>query len=83
MGMSVGISLLSCIRVEMYVMSYLLPVDGCHRRFTIYQDVDQYSHSTLPDPENMGLVVEKSFLSCMQAEMYVTSYIFPFYGCNI
>jgi len=30
MGVAVGISLLSCIRAEIYIVSYLLPVDGRH-----------------------------------------------------
>jgi len=30
MSVAVGISLLSCIRAEIYVMSYLLPVNGRH-----------------------------------------------------
>jgi len=29
-GVAVGILLLSCIRAETYVMSYLLPVNGRH-----------------------------------------------------
>jgi len=33
MCVAVGISLLSCIRAEMYAMSYLLPVNGHHLRF--------------------------------------------------
>lgn len=30
MGLAVGISLPSCIRAEIYVISYLLPVNGRH-----------------------------------------------------
>jgi len=30
MGVAVGISLLACIRAEIYVMSYPLPVNGRH-----------------------------------------------------
>jgi len=30
MGVAVGISLLSCIQAEIDVISYLLPVNGCH-----------------------------------------------------
>jgi len=30
MGVAVGISLLSCIRAEIYIISYVLPVNGRH-----------------------------------------------------
>ena len=46
-GIAVGISLLSCIRAEAYVISYLLPVNGCHIRFSTYSDVGKYSHYSL------------------------------------
>jgi len=35
MGIAVGISLLSCIRSEIYVTSYLLPVNSRHFEFTL------------------------------------------------
>jgi len=35
MGIVVGILLLSCIRSEIYVTSYLLPVNGRHFEFTL------------------------------------------------
>ena len=44
MGVAVGISLLSYIRAEIYVISYLLPSNGRHLGFPTYPDVGQYSH---------------------------------------
>ena len=44
MSVSVGTSLLSCIRAEINVMSFFLPVNGCHHRISTYPDVGQYSH---------------------------------------
>ena len=40
MDIAVGISLLSCIRAEIYVMSFLFPVNGRHLRFPTYLDVE-------------------------------------------
>ena len=31
----------------------------------------------LPDPENMGTAVENSLLSCIEAEIYVNSFLLP------
>ena len=42
-GIAFEISLLSCIEVEIYVISFLLPVNGRHLRFPTYSDVGQYS----------------------------------------
>ena len=36
MGKAIGISLLSCIRAELYVIFYLLPVNGRHILFLTY-----------------------------------------------
>ena len=43
-SIAVGISLLSRIRAEIYVISYLLPVIGRHRGFPTYPDVGKYFH---------------------------------------
>ena len=40
----VGISLLSRIQAEIYVISYKRPAIGRHLRFTTYPDIGQYSH---------------------------------------
>jgi len=42
MGVAVGISLLSCVRAEIDVISYLLPVNGSHHWFTTYPYTGQY-----------------------------------------
>ena len=44
MGMAVGISLLSCKEAEIYVMSFLLPVNSRHLRFSTYPEIGQYYH---------------------------------------
>ena len=47
MGIAVGISLLSCIEAEIYVMPFLLPVNGRHLRFYTNSDIGQYCHLSL------------------------------------
>jgi len=42
LGVAVGISLLSCIWADIYVMSYLLPVNGHHLWFSSRPDIGQY-----------------------------------------
>ena len=44
MGIAAGISLLSCVGVEIYVMSFLLSVNGRHLRFPTKPDVRQFPH---------------------------------------
>jgi len=39
--------LLSWMRAEIYVSSYLLPVNGRHLWYTTYSDIRQYSHQSL------------------------------------
>jgi len=41
MGVAVGISLLSCMRAEIYVISYPFPVSCRHVCFTTYPDIEQ------------------------------------------
>ena len=62
MGIAVGITLLSCIRAEINVSSYVPPVNGRHLWFTTYAYVGQYSHEYLrvANPENMVLSLEFS-----------------------
>ena len=80
MGISVGISLLSCIEAEMYVMS--------HNYFWLMAAIFDFKHTQtsdsiptslcmLPDPKNMGIAVGISLLSCTEAEIYVMSYLLP------
>jgi len=42
MGVAIWISLLSCIRADIYVMSYLLSVNGRHLLFTTCPDTEQH-----------------------------------------
>jgi hypothetical protein len=46
MGMAVEISLLSCIEVEICVISYLLLVNGRHLAFNSHPDVGEYPHKS-------------------------------------
>jgi len=48
MGVAVWISLLSCIRAEIYVNSYQLPVTGRHLCFTTYPDIGQHYQQFIP-----------------------------------
>ena len=74
MCIAFGISLLSCIRAEIYVISYVLPVNG-HRAQT--SDSIPTSLFVLPDPENIGITVGIVLLSRLKAEIYVISYLLP------
>jgi len=68
MGIAVGISLLSCIEVKIYVISYLLPVNGSHLLFLFYfqtWDILRISLIGLPDLENISSAVGMSLLSCI------------------
>ena len=42
MGIAIGISLLSCIETEEYVIAYVLPVNGGHVWITSHPDVREY-----------------------------------------
>ena len=55
-GSAVEISLLSCIEAEVYVISFLLPVNGRHIWFSTYPVVGQFLHffTVLPSFENMA-----------------------------
>jgi len=48
MGVAVGISLPSCIRAQIYVISYPLPVNGRHLCFTTFPDMGQHSQLFIP-----------------------------------
>ena len=47
MGIAVGNSLLKCIEAEIYVISFLLPINDHHLRFPTYPDAGQYSYQSL------------------------------------
>ena len=78
MVIAVRFSLLSCIRIEVYVISYLLQVNDRRLRFITCLDIGKYTCLTvLPGPENMGVVVRISLLSCIRVEVHVVSYLLP------
>jgi len=55
MGIAVGMSLLSWISAEIYIISYILPVNGRHLLFRTYRNVEGiYAKPVvMPDPENI------------------------------
>ena len=58
------------VAYELYVISYLLPVNGRHLRFpTCLTDIILTSLSVLPGPENMGIAVGILLLSGTQAKI--------------
>jgi hypothetical protein len=82
MCLAVGISLLMCIEAEMYVISYLLLVNG-HLWFTTCdtQASEQYSHWSEVSPccltLKIGRLVGISLLSWLRADVHVTLYLLP------
>ena len=68
-----------------YVIAYALPVYG--RLFdsplTLTLDSICISPVVLPEPENMDMVVSISFLSCIQAEICVMSFLLPVTGRHL
>ena len=84
-GIAVGISLLSCIRADLYVMSFLLPVMAAifNLRHTHTSVNILFCLPELPDPENMDLAVGMALLSCTRAEIYVISYLLAVYGRHL
>ena len=86
MGISVGISLLSCTEAEMYVMSYIyfwLMATIFDFKQTQTSDSIPTSFCMLPDPENMGIAVGILLLSSTEAELYVMSYLLPVGGRHL
>jgi len=59
-SIAVGISLLSCTRYEIYVISYYILLDN-DRHLTLMSAIIQTSPTVLPDPENMDIAVGISF----------------------
>ena len=68
-GIAVGISLLSCIEADIIVVSFLLRLMATIFDFRHTQTPDSLHNNSdvLPDPENMGIAVEISLLSCLEA----------------
>ena len=85
MGLAVGIALLSCIRAEIYVISYLLRLMAAifDFRHTQMSNSLATSLSVVPDPENVGIAVGIPLLSCIRAEIYVISCLLPVDGCHL
>jgi len=84
-GVAVGILLLSCIRAEIHLISYLLPVNGRHLWFMIYPVIEQYSSrpSLLRNPKNMVVAAGISLLSRIRAEIHLISYLLPVNGRHL
>jgi len=65
--------LLSCVQIQIYAITYPLPVTGHHMCFLTSPDFATYSRARpvmLPDPENIGAAVRISLPSCIQVEIY-------------
>jgi len=82
MDLAVGISLLSCIRAEIYVISYALPVIFALQHTRTLDSIPS-SLYLLRNPENMGVAVGFSLLSCIRAEIYVISDPLPVSGRHL
>ena len=46
-------------------------------------DIIPASLCVLPDPENMGIAVEISLLSCIEAEIHVILFLLPVNGRHL
>ena len=70
---AVGISLLSCLQAELYVISYDFRLMGAIFEFRHTQTSDSHptSLSVLPDSENTGKAVAISLLSCIKTQIYM------------
>ena len=66
-GIALDLSLLSCREADIYVISFLLPVNGRHLWFPTYPDVGQSFHlsSHVAFVRKHGLAVGMSLPSCI------------------
>jgi len=85
MGLDVGILLLSRIRAELYIIFYLLPVNGRHLWFMTYPDIGQYSQLSIlvAWSQKHRVDVGISLLSCVRAEIHLISYLLPVNGRHL
>jgi len=79
MGVAVGMSMLLCIRAEIYVISNLLPVNGHHLWFTTYPNTEQHHYILLRFLWHWkrDIAVEIVLLSCILAEIRVITLFQP------
>ena len=52
-------------------------------RHTPTSDSVPTSHSVLPDPDNIGIAVGISLLTCIWADIYVISFVLPAIGHHL
>ena len=79
-------SLLSSMRAEICTISNPLLVTGNHLRVLTNPHKSKSlptSLSVLPDPEIRGEAVEISMLACIEAEIYVISFLLPVIGRHL
>ena len=64
---------------------FLLPVMAAIFDFRHAQTSDSITTSlfVLPDPENMDIALEISLLLCIEAEIYVMSFLLPVNGRHL
>jgi len=71
--------LLSCIRAEIYVTSYLLPVNGRHLWFPTFPDIEQHPYLFLRIlwHGKHVITVENELLTCILSERHVITLFQP------
>ena len=75
----------SYIEADIHVVSYLLPFRDRHLRFLTNSHVEQspqYSNH-VARPRNIGIAVGISLLTCIEAEIYVLSFLLPVNGRHL
>jgi len=77
-GVAVGISLLSCIQAEIFVIAYVRLMAAIFDLLvTVTLESIRISYSVLLDPENVVVAIGISLLSCLEAEIFVFAYVLP------
>ena len=85
MGKAVGISLLSCVSAEITLLPVYFRFMAAIFDFGHTQTSDSLLTSlfALSDLEIMGIALEISLLSCIEAEIYVISFLHPVNGRHL
>ena len=84
-SIAIEISLLLCVRAEIYVISYLFPFNGRQLQFLTCPGLEQQAHNSLRvvQPVKHGIAVIISLLLCIEAELYVMSFLLPVNGRHL
>ena len=76
-SVAVGISLLSCVRAEIYVIVNALPVDECHSLIYHLPRRPKVFNPAVLEDLSIGVAVRNLLLPCTQAQLYVILYLLP------